>query len=126
MNPSSNEKLLNADFERAERQLDQALARYGYSDKHGSDRGDLLEGIGYALSTLLSALRARAAVSAFPLREIVEVMRPFAESTVIDPAKKRGERHWATFGKPTNLDHVLALQAVFAKLTALQEKEMGK
>jgi hypothetical protein len=44
------------------------------------------------------------------LERVTEAARPFAESIVIDPTKQRGDRHWATFGPPTNLDHVLALK----------------
>lgn len=52
------------------------------------------------------------------IKELVKAARPFADSIVIDPAKKRGERHWATCGKLTNLDDVLRLQAALSRAGA--------
>lgn len=45
------------------------------------------------------------------VEELRAAAQPFADSVIIDQTKQRGDRHWATFGPPTNLDHVLALKA---------------
>jgi hypothetical protein len=47
--------------------------------------------------------------------ELREAAQPFADSVVIDPTKKRGDRHWATCGKLTTLDDVLRLQAALSR-----------
>jgi hypothetical protein len=52
-------------------------------------------------------------------------LKPFAESIVIDPTKQRGDRHWATFGKPTNIDDVLRAQEALSTKNELPSEIEG-
>lgn len=51
------------------------------------------------------------------VERLIRAAQPFADSVVIDTTKQRGDRHWATFGKPTNIDDIIELRAALAALT---------
>lgn len=70
-----------------------------------------------------AALQAIRATDEGLVRQLLEAAQPFADSVVIDPEKKRGDRHWATIGKLTNLDQVVALKAAIEALSNHQEND---
>jgi hypothetical protein len=69
-------------------------------------------------SAARAAITASSTEAAIVLKRLVEAAQPFADSINIDPNKKRGQRHWSTYGKPTNIDDVLRLKNALAALKA--------